>query len=400
MRRLWPFQSSIKDQQPPMLITAIRRCTTVLLLAVVPAVSALEIVKPVPSPPQLAAKAYVLMEYNSGRVLVDHNADKAFEPASLTKIMTDYIVSDELAKGSMSLDEEVTISEKAWKMGGSKMFIEVGKKVSIKDLIHGMVIQSGNDASVQLAETVAGSEETFAELMNQYAKHLGMRNTHFKNATGMPAEGHLSSAQDMAVLARSFIRDFPEDYKIYSIKSFEYNDIKQKNRNGLLWSDDTVDGMKTGHTDSAGYGLVASSVRDGMRLIAVVMGTDSANARLSATAKLLSYGFRFFSTRELYAAGSAIDNLRVWGGAEKTVPVGLLEPLSVAFPRGQDDKLTTRLELHRGVQAPLKQGAEVGRLRVVAGEDIIADEPVVALREVPAGGIVPSVRDAILQYFE
>ncbi|MGB0866014.1 MAG: D-alanyl-D-alanine carboxypeptidase family protein [Granulosicoccaceae bacterium] len=280
-----------------MLPTAIRRCSAVLLLAIAPAVSALEIVKPVPAPPQLAAKAYVLMEYSSGRVLVEHNADKAFEPASLTKIMTDYIVSDELAKGSLDPEEEVTISEKAWKMGGSKMFIEVGKKVKVMDLIKGMVIQSGNDASVQLAETVAGSEETFVELMNQYAKHLGMRNTQFKNATGMPDPAHLSSAEDMALLARSFIRDFPEDYKIYSIKTFEHNGIKQKNRNGLLWSDDSVDGMKTGHTESAGYGLVASAVRDDMRLIAVVMGTNSANARLSSTAKLLSYGFRFFRDR-------------------------------------------------------------------------------------------------------
>jgi D-alanyl-D-alanine carboxypeptidase (penicillin-binding protein 5/6) len=253
---------------------------------------------------------------------------------------------------------------------------------------------------VQLAETVAGSEETFVELMNQYAKHLGMRNTQFKNATGMPDKEHLSSAQDMAVLARALIRDFPEDYKIYSIKSFEYNGIKQNNRNKLRWSDDTVDGMKTGHTDSAGFGLVASSVRDGMRLIAVVMGTNSANARLSATAKLLSYGFRFYGTREVYGAGTAIDNLRVWSGAEKTVPVGLAEALTVAVPRGQEDNLTTRLELNRGVQAPLKQGAEVGRLRVVAGEDIVADEPVVALRDVEEGGIVPSIRDAVLQYFE
>ncbi len=383
-----------------MLISALRRCTAVLLLAVAPAVSALEIVKPVPAPPQLAAKAYVLMEYSSGRVLVEHNADKAFEPASLTKIMTDYIVSDELAKGTLNPDEEVTISEKAWKMGGSKMFIEVGKKVKVSDLIKGMVIQSGNDASVQLAETVAGSEETFVELMNQYAKHLGMTNTAFRNATGMPDKEHLSSAQDMAVLSRALIRDFPEDYKIYSIKEFEHNGIKQKNRNGLLWSDDTVDGMKTGHTESAGFGLVASAVREDMRLIAVVMGTNSANARLSATAKLLSYGFRFFGSRELYAEGTAIDNLRVWSGAEKTVPVGLVKPLSVAFPRGQEDQLTTRIELNRGVQAPLDEGAEVGRLRVVSGDDIIADEALVALREVPAGGIVPTVRDAILQYFE
>jgi len=383
-----------------MLLTNIRRCTAILFLLAAPVASALDIVKPVPAPPQLAAKAYVLMEYSSGRVLVEHNADQAFEPASLTKIMTDYIVSDELAKGSLDPDEEVTISEKAWKMGGSKMFIEVGKKVKVMDLIKGMVIQSGNDASVQLAETVAGSEETFVELMNQYAQHLGMNTTSFRNATGMPDEGHLSSAQDMAVLARSFIRDFPEDYKIYSIKTFEHNGIKQKNRNGLLWSDDTVDGMKTGHTESAGYGLVASAVREDMRLIAVVMGTNSANARLSATAKLLSYGFRFFGSRELYAAGTAIDNLRVWSGAEKTVPVGLMEPLSVAYPRGQEDKLTTRIELHRGVKAPLKEGAEVGRLRVVAGEDIVADEALVALREVPTGGIVPTVRDAVLQYFE
>lgn len=383
-----------------MLPIAFRRLSIALIAVLAPAAHALDIVKPVPAPPQLAAKAYVLMEYNSGRILVEHNADKAFEPASLTKIMTDYIVSDELAKGSLDPQEQVTVSERAWKMGGSKMFIEVGKKVSVEDLIKGMVIQSGNDASVQLAETVAGSEETFVELMNQYAAHLGMRNTHFKNATGMPDPQHLSSAEDMALLARAFIRDFPEDYKIYAIKSFEFNGIKQNNRNGLLWSDESVDGMKTGHTQAAGYGLVASAVRDGMRLIAVVMGTNSANARLSSTAKLLSYGFRFFRTRELYAAEAPIDNLRVWSGAEKTVPVGLAEALNVAIPRGHEETLKTRLELNRGVQAPLAKGDEVGRLRVIAGDDIVADEPVVALRDVEAGGLVPSVRDAILQYFE
>lgn len=385
-----------------MFFTATQRLLTVLCLslALAPAAYALDIIKPVPAPPQLAAKAYVLMEFGSGRVLVNHNAEKAFEPASLTKIMTDYIVSDELSKGSLDPEEEVRVSERAWRMKGSRMFIEVGKKVKVKDLIKGMVVQSGNDASVQLAETVAGSEEVFVGLMNEYAKHLGMRNTTFQNATGMPDENHLSSAQDMAILARALIRDFPEDYKIYSIKSFEYNGIKQKNRNGLLWSDKTVDGMKTGHTESAGFGLVASAVRDDMRLIAVVMGANSASARLSATAKLLSYGFRFYGARELYTAGTAIDNLRVWGSKEKTVPVGLLEPMSVAFPKGQDDKLVTRIELHRDVQAPVKQGTEVGRLRVMAGEDIIADEPLTVLREVPAGGIVATVRDAILQYLE
>jgi len=227
-----------------------------------------------------------------------------------------------------------------------------------------------------------------------------MQSSNFKNATGMPNEEHLSSALDMAILARAFIKDFPEDYKVYSMKTFEYGGIKQKNRNGLLWSDDTVDGMKTGHTDRAGYGLVASAVRNDMRLIAVVMGTNSANARLSATAKLLSYGFRFFESRELYTADTPLDNLRVWSGAEKMVPVGLKEPLSVAYPRGQEGQLVTRLELQRGVQAPLKEGAEVGRLRVVSGDEVVADEPIVALREVPTGGIVPTIRDAVLQYFE
>jgi len=312
---------------------------------------AADVLKPLPSAPSLSAKAYVLMEYESGRLLVSHKEIEAFEPASLTKVMTHYIVSDEIEKGLLSPDLEVTVSEKAWRMEGSKMFIEVGKQVSVDELIKGMVIQSGNDASVQLAEVIAGGEDTFADLMNQYAAHLGMRDTVFRNATGMPDAEHVTSARDLAVLSRELIRRFPDAYALYSEREYEYNNIRQKNRNELLWRDDSVDGLKTGHTNAAGYGLIASAERDGMRLISVVMGADSAQSRISETAKLLNYGFRFFETLRLFKKGESMDELRVWKGAARTVPVGVLEDLTVAIPRGHGEQLESNLELRRGLQA-------------------------------------------------
>ncbi|MEM6988494.1 MAG: D-alanyl-D-alanine carboxypeptidase family protein, partial [Pseudomonadota bacterium] len=288
----------------------------------------------------------------------------------------------------------------AWRMGGSKMFIEVGKAVKVDDLIKGMVIQSGNDASVQLAEVVAGSEDTFADLMNQYAAHLGMRDTVFRNATGMPNAEHLTSARDLAILSRALINDFPASYALHSEREFEFNDIRQKNRNELLWRDESVDGLKTGHTDASGYGLIASAERDGMRLISVVMGADSAQSRMSETTKLLNYGFRFFETLRLFKGEEAMDELRVWKGDSRTVPVGVLEELTVAIPRGHGEQLESNLELRRGLQAPVSKGDEVGVLVVLSNGAVLLEQPVVALDDVGEGGIVEIVRDSILQMLE
>ncbi len=277
----------------------------------------------VPSPPKTAAEAYILIDYNSGKIIASQNADMRVEPASLTKIMTGYVVINELSNGNISLDDMVTISPKAWKMPGSKMFIEVGKKVSVHDLIKGMVIQSGNDASVALAEHIAGSEEVFAELMNKYAESLGMTHTHYMNATGLPNPDHYTTAEDLSILARALINKFPEEYEWYAQKKFTFNGITQYNRNKLLWQDPSVDGLKTGHTESAGYCLVTSAKRDDMRLISVVLGTDSAKQRIQESQKLLNYGFRFFETHKLYQAGQRLNDARIWEGQQDTVGLGL-----------------------------------------------------------------------------
>ncbi|MFM1892112.1 MAG: D-alanyl-D-alanine carboxypeptidase, partial [Pseudomonadota bacterium] len=269
---------------------------------------------PVPAPPTVAGTGHLLLDMHSGRVLAESNADARLEPASLTKIMTAYVVFRELQHGNLKLEDQALISEKAWKTPGSRMFIEVGKRVSVGDLLNGMVIQSGNDASVALAEHIAGSEDTFAGLMNEHSRRLGMQNTHFVNATGLPHEDHYTTPRDIAKVTIATIREFPELYKLYAVKEFVWNDIKQPNRNLLLWRDDSVDGVKTGHTEAAGYCLVSSAAREGMRLVAVVMGTSSENARAKESLSLLNYGFRFFETHRLYAAGDALVRTRVWKG--------------------------------------------------------------------------------------
>ncbi|MCF6254444.1 MAG: D-alanyl-D-alanine carboxypeptidase, partial [Thiomicrorhabdus sp.] len=266
----------------------------------------------IPSPPSIAAKSFLLIDFNSGHVLAEKNSNQRVEPASLTKIMTGYVVINELKNDNISMDDMVTISHKAWKMPGSKMFIEVGKQVSVRDLIKGMVIQSGNDASVALAEMVAGSEEVFAQLMNKYATSIGMTNTHYVNATGLPHKDHYTSAHDLALLTKALITEFPEEYKWYSEKKFTFNGITQYNRNKLLWQDPTVDGLKTGHTNSAGYCLVASALRDETRLISVVLGATGAEKRVQETQKLLNYGFRFFETHKLYSAEQRLNDAVVW----------------------------------------------------------------------------------------
>lgn len=353
----------------------------------------------VPTAPQLAASSYLLIDANSGKVLVEHNADEPLPPASLTKMMTSYIASLEIKRGQISEEDMVLISEKAWRMGGSKMFIEVGNQVRVIDLLRGIIIQSGNDASVAMAEHIAGSEEAFADLMNSHAKRLGMTNTHFENATGWPAEGHLASARDLATLAKAIIRDDPEHYKIYSEKEFLWHGIKQPNRNLMLWRDSTVDGLKTGHTEEAGYCLVASAERDGMRLISVVMGTSSEAARAAETQKLLTWGFRFFETRAFFEPNQVISTARVWAGAEDQVSLGLVDGLVMTMPRGQMENLEAGVTMESAIKAPIAAGDVLGQVEVKLGDEVVHTAPLVALSAVEEAGIFGRLWDSIRLFF-
>ncbi|MDR5907297.1 D-alanyl-D-alanine carboxypeptidase [Halomonas qiaohouensis] len=352
----------------------------------------------IPSPPQLAAKSWFLMDADSGEVLVEHNADERLPPASLTKLMTAYLVERELDRGNINMDDMVRVSENAWRTGGSKMFIEVDTEVSIRDLLYGIVIASGNDASVAVAEHLAGGEQPFADLMNQHAQRLGLHNTSFANATGLPDPEQYSSARDMALLSQYIINDYPEHYAIYAERYFDYNDIRQPNRNRLLWRDATVDGLKTGWTTEAGYGLVASAKRDDMRLISVVMGTSSEEARAQETQKLFSYGFRYFETLNLYEAGSVLETPRIWGGAENQVRVGVDNDVRMTVPRGRSDELTARLNLRGDITAPVAAGDQLGTLEVKLGDEVLGERPLVALENVEQGGIFKRVFDMVRQF--
>ena len=354
----------------------------------------------VPPPPELGAKSYVLMDAASGTVLVNHEGDLRLPPASLTKLMTAYIATLEIDRGHLHENDMVTISEKAWRMGGSKMFVKVGNQVSVNDLFHGIIIQSGNDASVALAEHIAGDEDAFAALMNGNAKQLGMSNSHFMNATGWPAEGHYSTAHDMATLARAIIYADPAHYAIYAQKEFLWNGIKQPNRNLLLWRDDGVDGLKTGHTDEAGYCLVASAKRDGVRLIAAVFGTESEAARATETAKLLGYGFRFFESKTFHRKGEVLANAPVWKGAMRTVKTGLTGDLAASVVRGELGKLSTQLVLNSTLIAPIKQGDVIGKIEVRQGDKVLNRTDVVALESVEEGGFFRRSWDSIVLFFK
>lgn len=353
----------------------------------------------IPAPPQLAASGYILMDANTGKVLVEKNADEQLPPASLTKLMTSYIVSSEVEGGNIDENEEVNISVKAWKMGGSKMFVREGTKVRLHDLLLGMIVQSGNDATVALAEYVSGSEGAFVDVMNQQAALLGMTGTHYKNSTGWPAEGHLTTARDQAILARALINDFPRHYALYSEKYFKYNGINQPNRNRLLFRDDSVDGLKTGHTEEAGYCLVASAQKNGMRLISVVMGTRSDEARAAESQKLLSYGFRYFQTHKLYSGGESLQQSRVWGGVSKEVSLGLAEDLFLTIPRGADDDLDAKIFIDDVIKAPISQGQELGNLTVVLNDETLVDQPLVALQAVEQAGFFARLWDNIKLFF-
>ena len=350
---------------------------------------------PVPAPPQLGADSYILVDFNSGDALVEHRPDERVEPASITKVMTSYVVFKELAEGNIALDDIVPISEKAWRIGGSRMFIEPGMEVTLEELLRGMVIQSGNDASVALAEYVAGSEEAFAGLMNHYAETLGMHNSHFTNATGWPGPQHYSTARDVATLSIALIRDFPDYYRWYSEKEYTFNEIRQHNRNTLLWRDPAIDGLKTGHTEAAGYCLAASAKRDGMRLISVVMGSASESSRASESQTLLNYGFRFFETVKLYEAGQELARGRVWKGLADEVALGLANELFVTIPRGRYDDLDARVELQPDLSAPLEQGEVVGSMNVRLGDEPVASRDLVTLAGVAEAGLVGRSWDSL-----
>ena len=350
----------------------------------------------IPASPQVAAKSFFLEDANSGKTLAENNADLKLAPASLTKIMTVYVVFNEIRNGHLSLDEMVTISEKAWKTPGSRMFVEVNKQVSIENLLHGVIIQSGNDASVALAEHVAGDETTFAELMNQHAERMGMKNTHFTNSMGLPDQDHYTSARDMAILTRALIKEFPEYYAWHSQKEFTYNNITQQNRNKLLWRDESVDGVKTGHTEDAGYCLVASAKRNDMRLISVVMGTKSAKARANENQTLLNYGFRFFETHKLYNSNEELTKARIWKGEKSDLSLGLAEALFVTIPRRHYNDLKAEISVDKKISAPVAEGQPLGMVNVTLVGETVAEQPLVALSAVGKGNFFQRIYDEAL----
>lgn len=353
----------------------------------------------IPSPPQLAASSWILMDADSGRVLASHDADERLPPASLTKLMTAYLVERELDRGNLSPDDMVPVSEKAWRTGGSKMFIEVDTRVSVDDLLKGIIIVSGNDASVAMAEHLAGGEGPFADLMNQHATRLGMHNTNFVNSTGLPDENHYSTARDLALLSQHIINDYPEHYATYAEKEFSYGGIDQPNRNRLLWRDDSVDGLKTGWTEAAGYCLVASAKREEMRLISVVMGTSSEEARAQETQKLLSYGFRYYETLKLYDRGAVLNTPRVWGGEKNELRVGVDRNVHMTVPRARNEELMARLDIRADLVAPIQAGEAVGSLEVRMGEEVVGEQPLVALETLEEGGLFKRLLDQVLRFF-
>jgi D-alanyl-D-alanine carboxypeptidase (penicillin-binding protein 5/6) len=368
-----------------------------LFIAALLNVSTAQAAKPVPAAPDVAAKSYILVDFSSGKVLAEKKADNKIEPASITKLMTAYVVYREISEDRLSLQEMVDISEKAWRMGGSRMYLEVGSSVSVDDLLKGLVVQSGNDASVALAEHVAGTEEAFVQLMNQYAAELGMDNTNFMNSTGWPNKKHLTTARDIATLAAAIIRDFPEHYPRYSEKEFTYNKIKQYNRNKLLWSDSSVDGLKTGHTESAGYCLVSSAVRSDMRLISVVLGTKSKKARASVSQAILNYGFRFYESHTLYDAEEVINRPRIWKGAVETLPVGLTDELSVTIQRGEYEKLEAKMDIDKDIEAPVSKGQKLGVVTVSLDGKELKSVPLVALESVDEGSLFQITKDYFMR---
>ena len=359
-----------------------------------------------PAKPSVDASSWLLMDFETGQIIIEENADQQLPPASLTKMMTSYIIADQLHKGNISDDDKVLISENAWAQnpklkGSSLMFVEVNKYVTVEDLHRGIVIQSGNDASIAMAEHIAGSEEAFADLMNQYAKRLGMNSTHFMNSTGLPHEQHNTTARDLAKLARALIVDFPEDYSLYAEREFVYNGITQQNRNELL-GDTTlgVDGIKTGHTEAAGYCLVSSAEKQGMRLISVVMGTDSMGSRASESRKLLNYGFRFYTNVKAFAAGKPLKQAEVWKGEEELVGVGLAQDAVLTVLKSEKDQLKANYKLSGKLMAPIQKGQVVGEVYFQMGDKVVKRMPMVALNKVEEAGFFGRMWDSMALWFE
>ena len=354
----------------------------------------------IPAPPKIPASSYILMDFDSGKILAKENIHQKLPPASLTKIMTVYGVAAELKKGSISLFDEVTVSKKAYNTLGSRMFIEIGDKVKLEDLLVGVIVQSGNDASVALAEHVSGSEEVFVNLMNQYAFHLGMKNTQFVNSTGMPVKDleHATTAYDLAILAKALIKNYPEIYNLHRIKEFTYGKnppIKQYNRNKLLWRDKSVDGIKTGHTEEAGYCLVASAIRDDMRLISVVMGASGENTRAKASQSNLNYGYRFYETHKLYSSGDTVTDVKVWKADIDSIQLTVEDDFYITIPRGQYDQLEPIIEIDTKVIAPVKQGERRGVLKILLSDENIATAPLSVKTSISRGNIFNRLKDEV-----
>jgi D-alanyl-D-alanine carboxypeptidase (penicillin-binding protein 5/6) len=352
----------------------------------------------IPGAPQVDARSYILVDYQTGKVLAEASATERMEPASLTKLMTAYIVFHELSVGKLKLEDMVSVSEHAWRSEGSRTFIELGKPVSVNELILGMIVQSGNDATIALAERIAGTEETFAQLMNSTAKSLNMAGSHFENSSGLPSPQHYTTARDMSLLAIAMIRDYPQYYKYYSVREFEHNGIKQQNRNGLLEKDPSVDGLKTGHTDSAGFCLVTSAHREGMRLVSVVLGSTSMKARENASAALLSYGFTFYDTKLIVKGGTVLATTHVWKAANSSAELGIKDDLYMTLARGQSD-VKTSVDVQPKLIAPLGLDASVGTLHVFNGKEALATMPLHPLKPVAAGGWWRRLIDTLRLWF-
>ena len=340
----------------------------------------------VPNPPELDLKSYILIEPNTNTVIAEFNSDAQIEPASMTKVMTSYVIADQISNDLIRLEDEVLISNKAWRMEGSRMFIEAGKRVPVSKLLKGIIIQSGNDASVAMAEYAGGTEDGFVDLMNAYAGSLGLRNSLFQNSTGLPDANHFTSTSDLAKLTASFIKNFPEHYAIYKEKQYTYNDIKQLNRNRLLWKDDSSDGVKTGHTESAGYCLIGSAKRGDMRLITVVAGSPSDNARFDSSQRLLEYGFRFFATQKQLSKDQALKDIKVWGGQSESVQIGSAEDVYITLPRMAFKNLTVNYNYKNNLKAPIQKGQVIGSIDIISEDKVVTTSELVALADVEAKG--------------
>jgi D-alanyl-D-alanine carboxypeptidase (penicillin-binding protein 5/6) len=354
---------------------------------------------PIPTPPTVDARAYLVVDFHTGKTLAALNPDARMEPASLTKLMTAYITFQELAAGKLKLQDQVVVSEHAWRSEGSRTFIELGKPVSVELLILGMVVQSGNDATIALAERIAGTEETFAQLMNANAKRLGMTGTHFENSSGLPSPDHYTTAHDLSLLAIALIRDFPQYYKYFSVREFEHNGIKQQNRNGLLGRDPSIDGLKTGHTDAAGFCLVTSALRDGMRVVSVVLGAKSFKGREDASGALINYAFTFYDTKLLAKGGAKLASAPVYKAASTPVDLGPSEDVYVTLPRNAASDIKTTIEVQPKLIAPLARSSSVGVLHATAGGQTVATVPLHPLADVPQGGWWRRLIDTIRLWF-